>query len=100
MFTTDHYFSINPSFIKGCDVVKHYQNKRLLATTTTVLNTTNMTSEESCVMSCYHENPGCLAVNVITAGSVITCQMTIGLSNDTDMVDDTTSVLYVVGEAF
>ena len=91
---------INPSFTKGCDVVKHYQNKRLLATATTVLNTTNMTSDEQCVMPCFYDNPACLAVNVIATSDVILCQMTTGLSNETDMVDDTTSVLFVVGEAF
>ena len=46
-------------------------------------------------MSCYYDNPGCLAVNVITNGDVITCEMTTGLSNETDMVEDSTSVVYV-----
>ena len=54
-----------------------------------------MTSEEQCVMSCYYDHPGCLAVNVITNGDVITCEMTTGLSNETDMVEDSTSVVYV-----
>ena len=48
-------------------------------------------------MSCYYENPGSLAVNVIT-GDDIMCQMTTGLSNDSDMVYDTTSVLYVASK--
>ena len=78
-------------------MVKDYQNKRLLATATTVLNATNMTSEEQCVMSCYYDNPRCLAVNVITTGDVIRCEMTTGLSNKTDMVEDSSSVLYVTG---
>ena len=77
--------------------MKPFQNKRLLATTTTILNTANVTSEEQCVMYCYYDNPGCLAVNVIATGDVITCEMTTGLSNETDMVDDSTSVLYVTG---
>ena len=70
--------------------MKPFQNKRLLATTTTVLNTTTMTSEEQCVMTCYYDNPGCLAVNIITTGDVIRCEMTTGLSNETAMVDDST----------
>ena len=82
----------------GCDSVKHYPNKRLLATATTVLKTTNVTSEEQCVMSCYYENSGCLVANVITTGDVVTCEMTTGLSNKTDMVDDLTSVLYVASK--
>ena len=49
-------------------------------------------------MFCYYETPGCLAVNVITTGDVITCEMTTGLSNEADMVDDSTSVLYVAGK--
>ena len=57
-----------------------------------------MTSEEQYVISCYYDNPGCLAVNVITTGDVITCEMTTGLSNKTYMVDDSTSVLYVAGK--
>ena len=57
-----------------------------------------MTSEEQCLMSYYYENPGCLAVNVITTGDAIRCEMTTGLSNETDMVDDSTSVLYVTGK--
>ena len=65
------------------------------ATATTILNNTNVTSESQCVLSCYHENPGCLAINVITTGDVINCQMTAGLRNEKDMVDDSTSVLYV-----
>ena len=51
-------------------------------------------------MFCYYETPACLAVNVITTGDVITCEMTTGLSNETDMVDDSTSVLYVTGKYF
>ena len=84
----------------GCDSVKHYPNKRLIENATTFLNTTNMTSEEHCVMSCYYENTGCLAVNVISIGDVITCQMTTGFSNATDMVDDSSSVLYVASKKF
>ena len=84
--------------ISGCDVVKPYQSKRLLATATTVLNITTVTSEDKCLLSCFNGNPGCLAVNVITTGEVITCEMTTGLSNETDMADDSTSVLYVVGK--
>ena len=84
----------------GCDSVKHYANKRLLATATTVLNTMNVTSEEQCVISCFYENPGCLAVSVIMTDDAIKCEMTTGLSNQTDIVDDSTSVLYVVGEIF
>ena len=56
-----------------------------------------MTSEEQCVLSCYFENPGCLAVNVLTIGDVIKCEMTKGLSNETDMVEDASSVVYVTG---
>ena len=48
-------------------------------------------------MSCFYDIPGCLAVNVITTGDVIRCEITTGLSNETDMVDDATSVLYIVG---
>ena len=84
----------------GCDVVKPFQNKRLLATTTTVLNTTTMTSDEQCVMTCYYDKPSCLAVNVITIGDVISCELTTGLSSETDMVDDSTCVLYVTGNQF
>ena len=49
-------------------------------------------------MSCYYENPDCLAVNVITRNDVIRCEMTTGLSNETDMVNDSTYVLYVSGK--
>ena len=80
--------------------MKPYQNKRLLATTSTILNNTNTTSEEQCVMSCYYEKPDCLAVNVITTGDVIRREMTTGLSSNTDVVDDATSVLYVTGIQF
>ena len=64
---------------------------------TMIINTTNTTSEEKCVFSCFYDNLGCLAVNVITTNDAIRCEMTTGLSNETDMVDDSTSVLYVVG---
>ena len=84
--------------VSGCGVVKGYRNKRLLATATTILNETNVTSEGKCVLSCYYDNPGCLAVNVITANDVIMCEMTTGLSNETDMVDDSTSVVYIRSE--
>ena len=77
--------------------MKPFPNKLLLATTTTILNTANVTSEEQCVMYCYYDNPGCLAVNVVTTGDVITYKMTTGLSNKTDMMDDASSVLYVAG---
>ena len=87
-------------FITGCETVKYYPNKRPLATATVVLNTRNMTSEEHCVMSCYYETPGCLAVNVITTAHVITCQMTTGLSNESDIMDDSTSILYVASRQF
>ena len=87
-------------FMTGCDSVKHYPNKRLLATTSIVLNTTNVTSEEQCVMSCYYEKTGCLAANVITTSNVIMCQMTTGLSKESDMMDDSTSVLYVTSKQF
>ena len=83
--------------VSGCGIVKDYQNKRLLATATNILNTTTTSSEEQCVLSCYYENTGCLAVNVLTIGDVIRCEMTTGLSNETDMVDDSTSVVYVTG---
>ena len=46
-------------------------------------------------MACFYDNPGCLAVNVITTGDVITCEMTTGLSNESDMEDDSTSVVYI-----
>ena len=82
----------------GCDSVKHFPNKRLIENATTVLNTTTTTSEEQCVISCYYENTGCLAANVISIGDVITCQMTRGLSNEVDAVDDSTYVLYVAGK--
>ena len=49
------------------------------------------------MISCYYDNPGCLAVNVVTTGDVITCEMTTGPSNKTDMMDDASSVLYVAG---
>ena len=88
------------SIITGCDVVKPYQNKRLLAMATTILNITIMTSEEQCVMFCYYETPGCLAVNIIATNDITRCEMTTGLSNETDMVDDSTSVLYVSGKQF
>ena len=80
--------------------MRQYQNKRLLATATTILNTTNATSERQCILSCYSKIPGCLAVNVQTSGDVIRCEMTTGLSNETDMVDDVTSVLFVLGKQF
>ena len=51
-------------------------------------------------MSCYYENSGCLAANVITTGDVITCEMTTGLSKESDMMDDSTSVLYVASKQF
>ena len=85
-------------FIIGCDFVKQYENKRLLATTTTILNSTKGTSDEQCVTSCYYDNPGCLAVNVITTGDVIICEMTTGLSNASEMVHVPTSVVYVTGK--
>ena len=81
----------------GCGVVKDYQNKRILATATTVINNVTVTSEEQCSLSCYYETPGCLAVNVIRTTEVITCQMTTGLSNETDMAEDLISVVYVTG---
>ena len=56
-----------------------------------------MTSEEQCVLSCYFDNVGCLAVNVLPIGDVIWCEMTKGLSNETDMVEDASSVVYVTG---
>ena len=46
-------------------------------------------------MSCYHDNPGCLAVNVIRSDDDIICEMTTGLSDGSDMVEDSTSVVYV-----
>ena len=81
--------------VSGCGVVKHYPNKRLLATVTTVLRTTNVTSEEQCVVSCYYDNPECLAINVVRSDDDIICEMTTGLSKESDMVDDSTSDVYV-----
>ena len=86
------YFSL----VSGCGVVKPYPSKRLLATATTILNTTmTMTSEKECVLSCYYDNPGCLAVNVIRGDDDIICQMTTGLSNNSDMKEDSSSVVYI-----
>ena len=81
--------------VSSCGIVKDYRNKRLLATATTVLKTNTVTSEEQCVLSCYYETTGCLAVNVITTGDVITCEMTTGLSNDSDIENDLSSTVYV-----
>ena len=55
-------------------------------------------SEKQCILACYYETPGCLAVNVITTNAITTCEMTTGLSNESDMVDDLTSVVYVTSK--
>ena len=49
-----------------------------------------------CTTLCSTTN-GCYAVNVIR-NSDVNCELTAGLNNETGMVDDPTSNLYVVGK--
>ena len=37
-------------------------------------------------------------MNIITTDDVIMCEMTTGLSNESDMVDDLTSVVYITSK--
>ena len=75
--------------------MKHFNDKSLPVSA--IIAIRNATSVAQCVLSCYYETAGCLAVNVIATSDVIRCEMTTGLSNQSEMVDDASSVLYVNG---
>ena len=87
------YFSQFIVVILGCDHFKNFGNKRLNGTD--IVTTKTFSSQARCIQACYHGNHGCLAVNVIATGDVITCEMMRGLSKESDMVDDPSSSLFV-----
>ena len=72
------------------DEYKSYPNKRL---TNNVIKTVMTSSAFHCTTWCSMTD-GCLAVNVI-GNHDITCELTTGLSDETEMQDDSTSQLLV-----
>ena len=70
-----------------------YLKKRLVGN---VIKTLMTSSISRCVKLCSRTD-GCLAVNVI-GNHGITCELTTGLSNKTEMQDDYSSELFVLGK--
>ena len=69
-----------------------YNSKRLESVTKVMTSS----SLVECAVSCLHTD-GCYAVNFKQQNKV-NCELTTGLSDDHEMVDDVTSDLYVMGE--
>ena len=55
-----------------------------------------VTSHGRCAALC-HDNNRSYAVNVIETNHMV-CELSTGLSSEEEMVDDVTSLLYVLGE--
>ena len=84
------------SFDTGCDYFIRYENKRIKLAATTVLNTTIVPSEDQCILLCYLQIPGCLAVNFITTSESNICELTTGLSGNDEMEDNATSTMSMI----
>ena len=63
---------------------------------TNIMKTVVTSSKVRCMMQCSRTD-GCLAVNII-GNHDITCQLTRGPSNETEMEDDSASKLFVLGK--
>ena len=72
-----------------------YPNKRV---TSNVIKTVMTSSRVRCVMICSMTD-GCLAVNII-GNHDITCELTTGLSNETEMEYAHNSQVLVLGKKF
>ena len=90
-FNIDHCFASLLFTDLITNEYQRYTNKRL----TTVMYSVKTLSRIQCVTLCSNTD-GCYAVNVIR-NSDVNCELTTGLSNQTAMVDDATSNLYVNG---
>ena len=74
------------------DEYQHYTNKRL----TTVMYSVKTLSHIQCARLCSNTD-GCYAVNVMR-NSDVNCELTTGLSDQTEMVEEPTSNLYAAGK--
>ena len=71
---------------------RSYTNKRL----TTVMSTVKSLSHIHCVTLCSNTD-GCQAVNILHNNDII-CELSRGLSNQNQMMEDPASNLYVMGQ--
>ena len=74
----------------GCTYFQRYGNKRL---TSSILST-NTTTLKECIRTCG-ETPGCLAAYVTKGNGAVTCFLTTGLSNESEMETDDRYDLFV-----
>ena len=82
-------FYITPDLVR--DEYRCYQNKRLA----NIMKTLTTKSTFHCTTWCSMTD-GCLAVNIVGNHDII-CELTTGLSNETEMRADSSSELFVLG---
>ena len=77
--------------VKRSEYFLLHKNKRL----TTVTKSLTTDAPQTCVMHCLATN-GCLAINMVTNGN--RCELTLGVTNNSDVVDISNSDVYVLSE--